>query len=253
MFRKLFMLAFAAALLAGGVFVYLLMQPPQRKSAEPPAAPVAQPAPVVPAPAPVEPPTPAEKKTTPKPKKSDTPVVVEKPAEAAPVTGSLKVNADVPEASVFIDRKYIGTAPVTASDLTPGSHHLNVSAKGYDAVSEDIEIAVGTREVTIKLKDVRLNATLSVKHKHAMGSCEGSLKATPQGITFETTNKDDAFTAALTDLETFEIDYIGKNLKIKLKKGRTYNFTDPDGNADKLFVFHRDVDKVRQRLMDGKG
>ena len=108
-----------------------------------------------------------------------------------------------------------------------------------------------SREIAVKLKDVRLNATLTVKHKHAMGSCEGTLKATPQGITFETSNKDDAFTVALTDLDTFEIDYAGKNLKIKVKKGRTYNFTDPDGNADKLFVFHRDVDKVRQRLIAG--
>ena len=72
-----------------------------------------------------------------------------------------------------------------------------------------------------------------------------------QGITFETSNKDDAFTVALTDLDTFEIDYMDKNLKIKLKGGKQYNFTDPDGNADRLFVFQRDVDKARQRL--GKG
>ena len=60
-----------------------------------------------------------------------------------------------------------------------------------------------------------------------------------------------AFTVALADLEAFEIDYIGKNLKIKVKKGRTYNFTDPDGNADRLFVFHRDVEKARDRLKKG--
>ena len=38
---------------------------------------------------------------------------------------------------------------------------------------------------------------------------------------------------------------------VKLRSGKQYDFTDPDGNADRLFVFHRDVDKARQRL--GKG
>ena len=232
------------------------MQPPPARPAEtvkaPAPAKTEAAAPVVAPPEPVsEPKTDARKRTAAAPKKTDAPVAAEKPAEAAPTTGTLKITADVAEASVFIDRKFIGTAPVTATDLAPGSHRLNVSAKGYDAVSEDLDVAIGTREIAVKLKDVRLNATLTVKHKHAMGSCEGTLKATPQGITFETSNKDDAFTVALTDLDTFEIDYAGKNLKIKVKKGRTYNFTDPDGNADKLFVFHRDVDKVRQRLIAG--
>jgi hypothetical protein len=44
------------------------------------------------------------------------------------------------------------------------------------------------------------------------------------------------------------VDYQDKNLRIKLRKGKQFNFTDPDGNADRLFVFHRDVEKARQRL-----
>lgn len=254
MIRKLFLLVFAGALLAGGVFVYLLMQPPAPKSTTPePGAPAVEkapsPAPASAEPERVEPATKPGKKNAPKPKQADAPVEAEKAADAAPTTGTLRITADVPEASVFIDRKYVGTAPVTASDLAPGAHRLNVSAKGFDAVTEDIDVAVGTREIAVKLKEVRLNASLVVKHKHGMGSCEGTLKATPQGITFETTNKDDAFTVTLADIETFEVDYAAKNLKIKVKKGRTYNFTDPDGNADKLFVFHRDVDKARVALL----
>jgi hypothetical protein len=50
------------------------------------------------------------------------------------------------------------------------------------------------------------------------------------------------------ELETFQVDYQDKNLQIKLRKGRQFNFTDPDGNADRLFVFHRDVEKARQKL-----
>ena len=38
---------------------------------------------------------------------------------------------------------------------------------------------------------------------------------------------------------------------VKPRKGRTYDFTDPSGNADHLFVFHRDVDNARERLRKG--
>ena len=84
-----------------------------------------------------------------------------------------------------------------------------------------------------------------------MGSCQGRLLATPQGLRYETTDKEDAFTASMADLETFQIDYLEKNLKVKLRKGKQFNFTDPDGNADRLFVFHRDVEKARERLKKG--
>ena len=81
-----------------------------------------------------------------------------------------------------------------------------------------------------------------------MGSCQGRLVATADGIRYETADKDDAFTASLNDLEAFQVDYQDKNLRIKLRKGKQFNFTDPDGNADRLFVFHRDVEKARQRF-----
>ena len=49
----------------------------------------------------------------------------------------------------------------------------------------------------------------------------------------------------------FEVDYLEKNLRIKPRQGKRYDFTDPQGNADPLFVFHRDVDKARARLKKG--
>jgi hypothetical protein len=75
--------------------------------------------------------------------------------------------------------------------------------------------------------------------------------ATPQGIRYETSNRDDQFTSPLLDLETFQVDYLEKNLRVKLRRGKQFNFTDPDGNADRLFVFHRDVEKARERLRRG--
>ena len=56
-------------------------------------------------------------------------------------------------------------------------------------------------------------------HKHRIGSCKGRLVATPQGLRYDTDDKDDRFSASLDDLELFEVDYLAKVLKVKLKKG----------------------------------
>ena len=171
--------------------------------------------------------------------------------EAAPELGTLRIDADVPNAQVFIDRQFIGTAPVTAERVRPGTHQLNVSAEGFDGIARSIDVEPGPRDLTVRFREVRLNATLAVVHKHRMGSCTGQLVATAQGLRYDTADKDDRFSASLSDLETFVVDYLDKSLKVKLRKGKQYNFTDPDGNADRLFVFQRDVDKVRQRLAKG--
>ncbi len=89
-------------------------------------------------------------------------------------------------------------------------------------------------------------------HKHRIGSCKGRLIATPEGLRYETTDKDDAFRAALLDLETFQVDYLQKNLRVQPRKGKRYDFTDPEGNADRLFVFHSDVERARGRLKEGQ-
>jgi len=140
---------------------------------------------------------------------------------------------------------------VTAEDLTPGSHQLNVSAEGYEGIAMPIEVTAGRREMTVRFREVRLDSSIDVVHRHGIGSCRGRLTATPAGIRYETSNRDDAFTAPLLDLETFEVDYLAKNLRVRLPKGRQFNFTDPDGNADRLFVFHRDVERARERLRRG--
>ena len=180
------------------------------------------------------------------------------PAPAAPAAvetaaelGTLRIEADVPNAQVFLDRQFIGNAPVTAEKVKPGTHTLNVSAEGFESIAQTIDVEPGPRDVAVRFREVRLNATLAVIHKHRMGSCKGQLVATPQGLRYDTDDKDDRFTVALGDLEQFVVDYLDKNLKIKVRKGKQYNFTDPDGNADRLFVFQRDVDKVRQRLAKG--
>ena len=154
----------------------------------------------------------------------------------------------MPKAQVFIDRQFVGTTPLTAENVKPGTHQVNVSAEGFDGIAQTIDVEPGPRDLTFRFREVRLDAMLAVVHKHRMGSCQGRLVATADGIRYETADTEDAFTASLNDLEAFQVDYQDKNLRIRLRKGKQFNFTDPDGNADRLFVFHRDVEKARQRL-----
>jgi len=171
--------------------------------------------------------------------------------EVVPDAGTLRIEADVPNAQVFLDRQFIGTAPVTAANVKPGSHQLNVSAEGFEGVARSIDVEPGSKDLMIRFKEVKLDARIAVVHKHRIGSCKGELVATPQGLQYIADDKDDRFTVAFGDLEQFQVDYQDKNLKVKVRRGKQYNFTDPDGNADRLFVFHRDVDKARQRLASG--
>ena len=151
---------------------------------------------------------------------------------------------------MFIDREFIGRAPVTKSNITPGPHRLNVDAEGFDGVLETIEVSPGAREIMIRLREVRLDAAIDVVHRHRIGSCAGRLVATAEGIRYETADREDAFAATLSELSTFEVDYANKNLRVEVR-GKRFNFSDPAGNAEKLFVFHRDVSKARERLARG--
>lgn len=257
--RRLLLILIIAVLAAGGYFLMFRS-----------AAPTPTPTPVATTPAPAAaPPTPFTATAVPpaasapaaappaarapSTRRPATPAPVEPaaPVEAAPTVATLHIDSDVAGAQVFVDRTFIGAAPATAPDIKPGSHVINVTAPGFEGVSTTLSVEPGPRDVMVKLREVRLNATAEVVHKHRMGSCTGRLTATPKGLRYETTDKDDAFTASLMDLETFEVDYLAKNLRVKTTKGKRFDFTDPQGNADKLFVFHRDVDKARQRLKKG--
>src|SRR6187551_600748 len=241
-------------ILGGGVVVlgavaatYFMARKP---ATAPPETGVPTPTATVPAPAAAKSEAPAAR---PPASKTSSPAATPTPAaEPAATLGTLIIESDVPETSVFIDRVYLGNAPITARNLTPGSHHLNMSVTGYEGVSEAIDVQPGERTISIKFKEIKLDERVDVAHKHAMGSCSGTLRASPQRLSYETTNAGDAFAIALTNLEVFEVDYVQKNLKVKIKGGKTYNFTDPAGNADRLYLFHQTVEKVRQRLLAGR-
>jgi len=162
------------------------------------------------------------------------------------------VETDVEDATVFIDRIGVGPAPISIPDLAPGSHRLNVSAPGYEGYAEDLDLEPGPRTVVVKFKEIRLDARIAVTHKHGLGSCKGVLSATPMGLRFDAADGKDSVSIPFADLATFDLDYLAKNLRVRTRQGKTLNFTDPDGNADRLFAFHRDVENVRKRIADGK-
>ena len=249
--RQLIIAVFVILLIVTGIGFYFLSPPSAPAPARTPAA--TAPAPVIapppePTPELIEIPPPARRAATP-PAPAAAPTPVEAPV--APDLVTLRIDSDVPGAQVFIDRQFIGAAPVTTTDVKPGTHQINLSAPGYEQYAQSINIEPGPRELMIRFKEVRLDVRADVIHKHGIGSCRGSLVATPQGLRYDTTNKGDAIMVPLANLEVFQVDYLEKNLKVKIKGGKQYNFTDPMGNADTLFVFQRDVDKARQRLIKG--
>ncbi len=158
----------------------------------------------------------------------------------------------MPGAKVFLDRIGVGETPLTIPNVSPGPHQLNVQAKGYDGYGENIDVVPGPRTIAVSFKQIRLDASIAVVHKHRLGSCTGRLSASPKELRFDADDGKDSFAVPLTSLDTFEVDYLAKNLRVKTQDGQTYNFTDPDGNADHLFVFHEEVDKVRKRLRSGQ-
>jgi hypothetical protein len=251
--------AVGLALLVAAFVIYRNARPAPAAVAAPPPAAASRPetAPPPSTPPPVEPPaTPAPDRTPARrapAAKSSPALPAPAPAAAVPDTATLTVVSDVPGAQVFLDRRFVGAAPATAAGVPPGSHQLNVSAPGFDAHVETIEVMAGAREIAVRFREVRLNAAIEVVHRHRIGSCRGRLVATPQGLRYETSDKNDAFTAALPELEAFQVDYLAKNLRIQPRRGRRFDFTDPDGNADRLFVFHRDVERARERLKRGEG
>ena len=175
------------------------------------------------------------------------------PVAAAPEVATLHIDSDVAGAQVFVDRRFVGVTPLTVENVKPGSHQVNASADGFDGLVDTIDVMPGNRDFRFRFREVKLDASIPVVHKHRLGSCRGTLAATVEGLRYDTTDKNDGFSVPLADIETFDVDYLAKTLRVKIKGGKSYNFTDPDGNAVHLFVFQRDVARARDRLQKGGG
>jgi len=245
-----------AIILVGSLLgVWILSRVGQVRSkapgALPPPAPIARQEVLPAAPAPAESPADATARSSTGPGRARPKAAAptESAPPPAPVLGTLTIESDVEGAMVFLDREFKGNTPVTIEAVAPGSHRLNVSAEGYDGYSESVDVVAGSNRVAVRFKEVRLNESIPVVHKHAIGSCKGRLLADLEGLRYETTNAKDAFLLKLSELEVFEVDYLQKTLRVKPKGGRSYNFT--GDSADALFVFHKNVKKALDRLAKG--
>jgi hypothetical protein len=253
------LLALAVLALIGVVAYYFLVAraPAEPEPAPAPAAAAAPPAAPEPAPAPApapEPPPATEPEPTPAAKKAPVKKAAPPapaPEPASPTLATLNVESDVKGASVFVDRQFVGNTPLALDRLEPGRKQIKLTADGYEGIERSVDVTAGSNSVSMVFREVRLNTRTPVVHRHGMGSCTGTLIATVDGLAYETTNKGDAFSLTFAQLETFVVDYLEKNLRVKERGGKTWNFTDRNDNADKLFVFHRDVEGARKKLAEG--
>jgi len=188
-------------------------------------------------------PRPTPRAAAPEARESHAPRPAPRPEASAP---TLRVDADVTGANVFLDRKFLGTTPVETHDFEPGSHRLNVSAEGYDMYAETIDLTPSTNEVVVRFKEVRLDERVDVVHKHGVGSCRGRLLATTAGLRYEADKRGDSFDLPFDRLEPLEVDYLNRNLRVKQRGGRTWNFT--ADSADALLAFQKAVEKARKRM-----
>ena len=64
---------------------------------------------------------------------------------------SLSITSDPPGA-VYISGRYIGSAPVVAHTLTPGTHRVEIRVRGYKTSSQEVRLVAGeVRAVRLKL------------------------------------------------------------------------------------------------------
>jgi hypothetical protein len=90
-------------------------------------------------------------------------------------------------------------------------------------------------------------SALEVVHKHKLGSCRGRLTATATSLRYEPAHPGDGFDAARTTVQRLEADVRKKILVLKLRSGRTYNFSDPGGRAEPLLAFQKAFAKTPPR------
>ena len=251
----------AGLLVAGTVVVYFTASRPATTG---PAeeAPVVTAAPPPPPPVPAPEPTPApvpapEPAPAPVPRPTPAPAPVPRPTPAPPPApveaerGVLRVESDVDGAQVFLDRRFVGTTPVRIEAVALGGHQLHVTAEGFAEFAELLDVEPGPRNIVVQFRGVRLDATIAVVHRHRFGACEGTLMATLDGLRYETSHENDGFTVGFADLEAFQVDYRATNLRVQARGQRRYNFTDPEGDADRLFEFYRAIEDARARLAEG--
>ncbi|HEM49066.1 MAG TPA: PEGA domain-containing protein [Caldithrix sp.] len=106
--------------------------------------------------------------------------------EVAIKTGSISIEADPRKAEVYLDNNLIGNAPVSLKEVSPGSHTVKISAKGYDP--EEKEIVINEN------KETKLKVELKKLYKLSVSS-------TPTGAKVLINNKEAGQTPYTTTIK----------------------------------------------------
>jgi hypothetical protein len=79
-------------------------------------------------------------------------------------TGTLSVNTTPADATVIIDGRQAGTAPVTLTDIPTGSHNLTATLTGYATATQSVTVAAGTNTpVTVVLSPASVVPAFTMK------------------------------------------------------------------------------------------
>lgn len=152
-------------------------------------------------------------------------------AQAAPVEGAEPENA---EAAANAGPAATGPKPARKTAPAAPAPKATVASGRVDARAETPS------------SEVRPGAPLPVVHKHRFGDCEGTLSATPGALTYTTANKEDGFRLTFAEVEAFELATDKKQLRVRRRGGRTWNFTVPGDNSVALDAFYQQAEKTRR-------
>lgn len=96
------------------------------------------------------------------------------------VQTGLYVTCNVPDASVYLDGKYKGTAPLLLENLKPGKYRLEVTKNHYDTDTSYVYIDEGkVREARCFIEKISGYLTVNTNPSDATIYCDGRLPETP--------------------------------------------------------------------------
>ena len=130
--------------------------------------------------------------------------------------------------------------PVEATDEEP------VQPPTASATPSPAAKTAPTPPVTTAPAVSRVDARLMVVHKHRFGDCQGILRVGPGTLTYVTDHKEDAFRLTFAEVDAFDLDADKKNLRIRRKGGKTWNFTTRGDAGPALTTFHKEAERARK-------
>jgi hypothetical protein len=136
-------------------------------------------------------------------------------------------------AQVVIDGRPVGQTDsngrLEISRAPAGEHTVEVVAnKPYNDYKQKVRLSPGSA-TTIA---ANLQASMPVEHKHAFGSCNGTLIVGQGRIHYQANGGNDSFDAPLTSVKKAGSADSGKGFYLEIAGGKRYVFHDPAATED---------------------